>query len=50
MLNKNCPGNESRDFMNTLRNFAKSVFGHIFAKFKYFVKQLLSMESPGHVL
>ena len=27
-----------RDFMNTLRNFAKSVFAHIFAKFKYFAK------------
>ena len=27
-----------RDFMNTLRNFAKSVFAHIFAKFEYFVK------------
>ena len=24
-----------RDFMNTLRNFAKSVFAHIFAKFEY---------------
>ena len=23
-----------RDFMNTLRNFAKSVFAHIFAKFE----------------
>ena len=29
-----------RDFMNTLRNFSKSVFAHIFAKFKYFAKQL----------
>ena len=28
-----------RDFMNTLRNFAKPVFTHIFAKFKYFAKQ-----------
>ena len=25
-----------RDFINTLRNFAKSVFAHIFAKFEYF--------------
>ena len=25
--------------MNTLRNFAKSVFAHIFSKFKYFAKQ-----------
>ena len=30
-----------RDFMNTLRNFAKFVFAHISAKFKYFVKQFI---------
>ena len=36
-----------RDFMNTLRNFTKSVFVHIFAKFKYFVKLT---ESPDHVV
>ena len=29
-----------RDFMNTLRNFAKSVFAHISAKFKYFENDL----------
>ena len=39
-----------RDFMNTLRNFAKSVFAHIFAKFKYFAKQFILRESPDHVL
>ena len=27
-----------RDFMDTLRNFTKFVFAHIFAKFKYFAK------------
>ena len=39
-----------RDFMSTLRNFAKSVFAHIFAKFKYFAKQFILMESPDHML
>ena len=41
-----------RDFMNTLRNFAKSVFARIFGKFKYFAKQfiLLLTESADHVL
>ena len=29
------------DFMNTLRNFVKSVFAHIFAKYKYFAKQFI---------
>ena len=28
-----------RDFMSALRNFAKSVFARIFAKFKYLAKQ-----------
>ena len=32
------------DFMNTLRNFAKYVFAHIFAK------QFILTESPDHVL
>ena len=32
--------------MNILRNFAKSVFAHIFAKFKYFAKQFILTESP----
>ena len=39
-----------RDFMNTLRNFMKSVFAHILAKLKYFAKQFILMESPDHVL
>ena len=36
--------------MNTLRNFSKSVFAHISAKFKYFAKQFILTESPDHVL
>ena len=39
-----------RDFMNTLRNFAKSNFAHIFAKLKYFAKQFILAESPDDVL
>ena len=39
-----------RDFMNTLRNFGKSVFAHISAKLKYFAKQFILTESPNHVL
>ena len=38
------------DFMNTLRYFAKSVFGHIFAKFDYFAKLIIYSKSPDHVL
>ena len=30
-----------REFMNTLRNFAKSVSAHIFAKFEYFAKVII---------
>ena len=41
---------EFRDFINTLRNFAKHVFANIFAKFKYFAKQFILTESPDHVL
>ena len=37
------------DFMKTLRNFAKSVFAHIFGKSKYFAKQFILTESPDHV-
>ena len=33
-----------RDFMNTLRNFAKSVLAHIFAKV------IIYSKSPDHVL
>ena len=39
-----------RDFMNTLRNFAKSVFAHIFAKFEYFAKVIIYSKSPDHML
>ena len=39
-----------RDFMNTLRNFVKSVFACIFAKFKYLAKQFILTESSDHVL
>ena len=39
-----------RNFMDTLRNFAKSIFARIFVKFKYLAKQFISTESPGHVL
>ena len=39
-----------RDFMNTLRNFTKSVFACIFAKLIYIAKQFTLMESPDHVL
>ena len=39
-----------RDFMNTLRNFAKSVFAHIFAKFEYSAKVIIYSRSPDHVL
>ena len=41
---------EFSDFMNTLRNFAKSVFASIFAKFKYLAKQFILTESQDHVL
>ena len=33
--------------MNTLRNFAKSIFAHIFAKFEYFEKVIICSKSPG---
>ena len=39
-----------RDFMNTLRNFEKSVFACIFAKFTNIAKQLILTESPDHLL
>ena len=37
------------DFMNTLRNFSKSVFTHIFATFEYFEKVIIYSKSPDHV-
>ena len=39
-----------RDFINTLRNFAKSVFAHIFTIFQYFAKVIIYSKSPDHVL
>ena len=39
-----------RDFMNTLRNFAKSVFAHIFLKFEYFSTVIIYSKSPDRVL
>ena len=41
---------KSRDFMNTLRNFAKSVFVYIFAKFENFAKVIIYSKSPDHVI
>ena len=35
-----------RDFMNTFRNIAKSVFAHIFARFEYFAKLIIYSKSP----
>ena len=39
-----------RNFMNTLRNFAKSVFAQIFAKFEYLAKLIIYSKYPDHVL
>ena len=36
--------------MNTVRNFAKSAFANIFAKFEYFAKVIIYSKSPDHVL
>ena len=44
-----CQKSKFRDFMNTLRDFAKYAFAHIPAKFKYFAKQFILTESPDHV-
>ena len=45
-----CELSKFSDFMNTVRNFTKSVFAHIFAKFIYFAKQFILTESQDHVL
>ena len=45
-----CEISKFRDFMDNLRNLAKSVFAHINAKFKYFAKHFILTESPGHML
>ena len=38
-----------RDFTKAVTNFAKYVIAFIFAKFKYFAKQIIYLESPDHV-
>ena len=45
-----CEPSKFCDFINIFRNFAKSVFAHISAKFKYSEKQFILTESPDHVL
>ena len=44
-----CEMFKSRDFINALRNFAKSVSARIFAKFRYLAKQFILKESPDHL-
>ena len=39
-----------RGFTKAFTNFAKYVIAFIFAKFKYFEKQIIYLESPDHVL
>ena len=39
-----------RGFTKAFKNFAKYVIAFIFAKFKYFAKQIIYLESPGHQL
>ena len=45
-----CGISKFRDVMNTLRNFAKSVFAHISSKSKYFGKQFILTVTLDHVL
>ena len=49
MCNYFCEISTFHDFMNILRNFAKSVFAHISAKFKYFAKQFIVAKSKYFV-
>ena len=39
-----------RGFTKAFTNFAKYIIVFIFAKFKYFAKQIIYLESPDHVL
>ena len=39
-----------RGFTKAFTDFAKYVIAFIFAKFKYFAKQIIYLESPDHVL
>ena len=36
--------------MNNLRNVVKSVFAHIFLKFRYIAKKIIYLESQDHML
>ena len=37
-------------FTKAFKNFAKYIIAFIFAKFKYFAKQIIYLESPDHPL
>ena len=50
VCNHFCEISKFGDFMNTLRNFTKSMFAHISAKFKYFAKQFILTETLDHVV
>ena len=39
-----------RGFTKAFTNFAKYIIAFIFAKFKYFAKQIIYLESPDHLL
>ena len=39
-----------RGFTKALKTFAKYIIIFIFAKFKYFAKQIIYLESPDHPL
>ena len=39
-----------RGFTKAFTNFAKYIIAFIFAKFIYFAKQIIYLESPDHVL
>ena len=39
-----------RGFTKAFKNFAKYIIAFIFAKFKYFAKQIMYLESPDHLL
>ena len=39
-----------RGFTKAFKNFAKYIISFIFAKFKYFAKQIIYLESPDHPL
>ena len=43
-------GFKFRGFTKAFTNFAKYIIAFIFAKFKYFAKQIIYLESPDYVL